>query len=100
MRMNKLTWSLSGVVLAGSLQWACAGDLTGKVTLKGTPPPPKTIEYDDTCSKLHPTVATTRHYVVGADSGLATVFVYISKGAEGQKFTPPTTVVELNQQGC
>jgi hypothetical protein len=100
MRMNKFTLSLSVVILAGSLQWACAGDLTGKVTLKGTPPPAKTIEYDDTCSKLHPTVLTTRHYVVGKDNGLANVFVYISKGLEGKKFTAPTDVVELNQVGC
>src|SRR5580658_5893321 len=98
--MSKYTLALSVLVLAGSLQWAAAGDLSGKVTLKGTPPPPKTIEYDDTCSKLHPTVLTTRHYVVGKDNGLANVFVYISKGMEGKKFTPPTDVVELNQVGC
>ena len=88
------------MVLAGSLQWAAAGDLSGKVTLKGTPPPAITIEYDDTCSKLKPTVPTTRHYVVGKDSGLANVFVYISKGLEGKTFTAPTNAVELNQVGC
>ena len=98
--MSKYTLALSVLVLAGSLQWASAGDVTGKVTLKGTPPPPKTIEYDDTCSKLHPTVLTTRHYVVGKDDGLANVFVYISKGLEGKKFTPSTQVVELDQIGC
>jgi len=76
------------LVLAGSLQLASAGDVTGKVTLKGTPPPPMTIGYDDTCSKLHPTVLTTRHYVVGKDNGLANVFVYISKGLEGKNFYP------------
>jgi plastocyanin len=98
--MNKYSLSLSVVVLAGSLQWAAAGDLSGKVTLKGTPPPAKTIEYDDTCSKLKPTVPTTRHYVVGKDNGLANVFVYISKGLEGKKFTAPTEVVQLDQIGC
>jgi len=98
--MKKLTWSLSVVVLAGSLQWASAGDITGKVTLKGTPPPETTIAYDDICSKLHPAVPTTRRWVVGKDSGLANVFVYISKGLEGKKFTAPTDVVELDQIGC
>jgi hypothetical protein len=98
--MKKIALSLTIIAITASHQIAVAGDVTGKVTLKGTPPPEKTIAYDDTCSKLHPTVATTRHYVVGADNGLANVFVYISKGVEGQKFTPPTTVVELNQQGC
>jgi hypothetical protein len=98
--MNKLTWSLSALVLAGSLQCVSAGDITGKVTLKGTPPAEVTIPYDDACSKLHPAIPTTRRYVVGKDSGLANVFVYISKGLEGKKFTVPTDVVELDQVGC
>jgi hypothetical protein len=98
--MKKLVLPLTILALTGSLQIAFAGDVTGKVTLKGTPPPEKTIAFDDTCSKLNPTVTTTRHYVVGKDNGLANVFVYISKGLEGKKFTPPTQAVELNQQGC
>jgi hypothetical protein len=98
--MKKFALSLTILSLTGSLQFAFAGDVTGKVTLKGTPPPEKTIEYDDTCSKLHPTVASTRHYVVGQDNGLADVFVYISKGLEGKKFTPSTQAAELNQEGC
>lgn len=84
----------------GSWQIAAAADVTGKVTLKGTPPPEKNIVFDDTCSALHPKVTTTRHYVVGKDNGLANVFVYVSKGLEGKKFTPPSTVVEINQEGC
>jgi hypothetical protein len=98
--MKKLTWSLSVMVLAGLLPWASAGDLTGKITLKGTPPTPLTIPYDDNCSKLNPTILTTRWYVVGKDNGLANVFVYISKGLEGKKFPIPTKVVELDQVGC
>jgi hypothetical protein len=98
--MKKIALAAFAVVLAGSLQLASAGDVSGKVTLKGTPPPERTIGYDDTCSKLHPTVMTTRHYVVGKDNGLANVFVYISKGLEGKKFSPSTQVVELNQVGC
>ncbi len=98
--MKKIALSLTILALTSSLQIAVAGDVTGKVTLKGTPPPEKTIAFDDTCSKLHPTITTTRHYVVGQDNGLANVFVYISKGLEGKKFTPPTTPAELNQEGC
>ncbi len=98
--MKNFALSLFVAVLAGSLQWAWAGDVAGKVTVKGTPPPEKTIAYDDTCSKLHPTVATTRHWVVGKDNGLANVFVYISKGLEGKTFTPPTNVVVFDQIGC
>jgi hypothetical protein len=98
--MKKIAFSLGILALTGSLQMVLAGDVTGKVTLKGTPPPEKTIAFDDTCSKLHPTVSTTRHYVVGADNGLANVFVYISKGLEGKTFTAPKDPVELNQEGC
>ena len=98
--MKRFVLSAMVVVLMGSWQIASAGDVTGKVTLKGTPPPEKPIAFDDTCSALHPTVTTTRHYVVGKDNGLANVFVYISKGLEGKKFTPPSKVVEIDQEGC
>lgn len=90
----------TAMALMFSWQGAYAADITGTVTLKGTPPPEKTIGYDDTCSALNPTVKTTRHYVVGADNGLADVFVYISKGLEGKKFTPPTQPATLTQVGC
>jgi len=98
--MKRFALLASVLVLAGSLQLASAGDVTGKITLKGTPPPPITIAYDDNCSKMHPTVLTTRHWVVGKDNGLGNVFVYISKGMEGKKFTASTEPVELNQVGC
>jgi hypothetical protein len=98
--MNKFALGLSVAAVVGMLNSAMAGDITGKVTLKGTPPPEKAIAFDDTCSALKPTVTTTRHYVVGSDSGLANVFVYISSGLEGKKFTPPTEAAELDQQGC
>jgi len=98
--MKRLTKFLSVAVLACSLQLASAGDITGKVTVKGTPPPEKTIAYDDTCSKLNPAIPTTRHWVVGKDDGLADVFIYITKGLEGKTFTPPSEPVELDQVGC
>jgi hypothetical protein len=98
--MNKFAWSLSVVVLASTLQMASAGDITGKITLKGTVPPELTIDYGDVCGKLSPTVPTTRHYEVGKENGLAGVFVYISKGLEGKTFPPTTQAVELNQVGC
>jgi hypothetical protein len=98
--MKKFALALSVVALGGVWSSAVAGDVTGKVTLKGTPPPEKTIAFDDTCSALKPTITTTRHYVVGADAGLANVFVYISSGLEGKTFTPSTEAAELDQHGC
>lgn len=100
--MKKLSASLTqalalGLVLtAGS---AFAGDITGKVTFKGTRPKEREIKFDQTCGAMHSTPATTRWYVVGPDGGLADVFVYISKGAEG-KGTTPSTPVTIDQKNC
>jgi len=96
--MKKLSALLASAVVltAGS---TFAGDITGKVTLKGTPPPEKEIKFDQTCGAMHNGKVTTRHYVVGADNGLGNVFVYISKGAEG-KGTAPTAPVTLDQHDC
>jgi len=102
--MKNLVLSLVAVVVMGSGQIASAGDITGKVTLKGTPPPEKAIDFGDQCSGLPKpadAASTTRHYVVGKDSGLANCFIYISKGLPPDKKYPvPSTPVEINQQGC
>jgi len=77
-----------------------AAEITGKVTLKGTPPPEKKIEFDATCGKLHDKDAFTRHYVVGADSGLANVFVYLKAGPAGKTYSPPAEAPLLDQVNC
>jgi plastocyanin len=101
--MKKLSASLvQALALATVLAAysASAGDISGKVTLKGTPPKEREIKFDPTCGAMHQGPATTRWYVVGADKGLADVFVYISKGAEGKKFEALTTPVTLDQNKC
>ena len=65
--------------LVGSFQIGSAADISGKVTLKGTPKPEVPIDLGPTCSKINPGKPTTRHYVVGKDGGLANVFVYVKK---------------------
>lgn len=54
-----------------------AGDLSGKITLQGTPRPEVVIDMsaDPYCAQQHPAPATTRHYVAAPDGGLADVFV-------------------------
>src|SRR4051812_29035476 len=96
---------LTGLMVAvalGSLQTVSAADLSGKVKLDGTPPPEKTIDFsgpnEGTCGKLHTGPVTTRHYVVGADKGLANVFVYVKEGA--QKAAPKGESPLLDQAGC
>ena len=98
--MKKRIAVLAGLVLAGCWQYATAADVTGKVTLKGTPPPETPITFTDECTPLHPTQTTTRRYVVGKENGLKDVFVYISKGCEGKTFPTPTTAVEIDQSKC
>ena len=94
--MKKSIIVLAAVALTSSLQLATAGDLTGKVTLKGTPPAERTIEMDATCGKMHPGPVTTRHYVVGKDGGLANVFVYIKDNKGGSAGPEPV----IDQVGC
>lgn len=77
------------------------GTISGKVTLKGTPPTEKPLPLDPNCGQLHPNVKpTTQFYVVGNDGGLADVFVYISKGMENRNFLPPEKALVLDQVGC
>jgi uncharacterized protein (DUF2141 family) len=93
---------LAVAALVVSLQSVSAADLTGKITLKGTPPPEKVIDMsaDAKCSAAHPQPITTRHYVVAADGGLANVFVYVKSGLEGKTFPASTDAPELDQSGC
>jgi len=76
-----------------------AGDVTGKITLKGTPPPEKPLPIDPTCGKARGDfglgAAQTRFYAV-KDGALADVFVYI-KGAKG---SAPATPTVIDQKGC
>ena len=66
-------------LVAGSAS-VLAGDVTGIVTLKGTPPAEKPIApiaADPNCGKAAKGPVNTRHYVVGAGGGLGNVFVYV-----------------------
>jgi len=78
-----------------------AGDITGKITLKGTPPPEKELPLDPNCGKLHPEgTPKTRFYVVGQGGELADVFVYIKDGLTGKAFPVPDKPGLLDQKGC
>ncbi len=89
---------LAAVALAGSLQISSAGEVSGKVTLKGTPPPEKPIPLDAACGKSHLEGIKTRHYVVGEGGALANVFVYIKEGAKASEATGEAPL--LDQVGC
>ena len=70
----------------------------GRAVLRGTQPPEKIITADATCGRLAVQPFTTRHYVVGADRGLANVFIYIKAGAPPTPASGPGPM--LDQVGC
>jgi hypothetical protein len=66
--------------LVAGVQAASAGDLTGTVTLSGTPPPAKVndaIAANAQCGALHSEPVKLEFYKVGADKGLGEVIVKI-----------------------
>ena len=70
--MKKLTKLIIITGVAATGQLASAADITGTITLKGTPPKEKEITpvmEDANCSKLHTTLPTTHFYVVGGSGG-------------------------------
>lgn len=87
------------MVAAGMVPAALGAELSGKITLKGTPPPELPIPLDANCTKVQPEKITTRHYLVGPDGGLANVFVWVKQGVTG-KFDPPAKEAVLDQRGC
>ena len=92
--------AIVGALFVASLTSATAGDITGVVKLKGTPPPEKPLPLDPACGKLWPNEKPkTRLYVVGADGGLADTFVYLKKAdAKAPGATLPPAL--LDQKGC
>lgn len=80
---------------------ATAGNITGMITLEGTPPAPESIRMnsDPNCAEVA-TNTETDYFVVGGDGGLGNVFVYVKEGLEGRTFPQATDTVVLNQEGC
>lgn len=102
MHMNT-TLKLAGALVAAALPLTAA-EVTGKVSLKGTPPAEKVIaavKADPNCGKANAAAEVkTRLYVVGADSGLANTLIYVKKGLEGKTFTPAADKPLIDQKGC
>jgi len=81
---------------------ALAGDITGKVTLKGTPPAEKEIgqiKDDANCGKLHTEAVKTRFFVVGANNGLGDTVVVL-KGITGKSAGASAAPLVVDQKGC
>jgi plastocyanin len=98
--MNRTTVILTLAVAV--LTVAQAGDITGTITLKGTPPAEKAItplKEDPTCGKFHSEMPTTRFYVVGPKGELADTVVYL-EGISGKSAGGSAPAVVIDQKGC
>lgn len=88
--------------LAASFQVASASDITGTVTLKGTPPPEKEItplENDAVCGKMYQGKVFTEFYKVGPNHGLGDVVVMLKNVKEKSDGASAKPAV-LDQKGC
>ena len=83
---------------------AAEGSITGTVKLSGTPPHMRGIDMskDPYCSKAHASdPAKMENVVVGKDSGLENVVLYISQGlSAADAAQKPSTMPVFDQKGC
>lgn len=91
------------IAMVGAAAPLFAGDFTGTVILKGTPPAEKEItplKSDPSCGKLVTETPKTTHYVVGAKGELANAVVIV-KGVPGAKSTGASAApVVIDQKAC
>ncbi len=91
---------VAGLLVAG--RSAPAADITGVITLNGTPPkeiPITPLMENPDCAKMHTSMPTTHFYVVGPNHELADVVVYL-KGISGKSTGASQPPVVLDQKGC
>lgn len=92
----------SGKDTASVSQRTSTGMITGKVTLKGTPPAESVNDLlvaDVSCGKFHTTPPTTHHWVVGAKGELANVVVML-RGMDGKSKGASAAPAVLDQKNC
>jgi hypothetical protein len=104
MRMNLRLLIMPALLAAvqATIQVASAADITGNITLNGTPPDEMInalIAGDVNCGKLHPEVVKTQFFVVGPNKELKDVVVYISN-IKGKSTGASAEPVVLDQKGC
>ena len=75
-----------------------ANEITGRVTLKGTPPLERTVDLksDAAMAAKHPKGLTTRRYEVNSGGGLRHVLVYIRGDFTNTTFDPPNSTPVLD----
>jgi plastocyanin len=99
MKANIGLWMAAVVAVATS---AGAGEIRGKITLKGSPPPNpvvKDLSADPNCSKLVKEAVQIPMHRVAPDGGLADVFVTLA-GITGKSTGASAKPAVLDQKGC
>jgi plastocyanin len=98
--------NISAVLAIGifaAWQAASAADITGVITLKGTPPAEKEItpmmDNPDCAAMYNGKMPTTHFYVVGPNGEFADVVVSL-KGVAGQSTGASAPAAVLDQKGC
>jgi hypothetical protein len=78
------------------------GEIVGRVTLHGRPPPERKIDLnnDSFCAQLHPEGLMTRTFVVSSNGGLANAIVFIQDPAVKTRFPAPTAPLEIHFTNC
>jgi plastocyanin len=102
MKLNQTFVAVAGFAVA--LQFATAGNITGKVTLSGTAPAEREItplKDDATCGKLISGTPTTKFFVVGPNKELADVIVVLKDDSlKGKSTGAAAATAVLDQKGC
>jgi plastocyanin len=95
---------LTALTFVAALQLAQAADVTGKITLKGTPPAERPIEplkNDQNCGKLVQGTPTTHFFVVGSDGALADVVVTLKGDSlKGKSTGAAAKPLLIDQAAC
>src|SRR4051812_47968520 len=88
------------IALAASLSSVRAGDISGTIMLKGTPPAEKPIDKsaDKNCG-ASAAPATTHHYIVGSKGELANAVIAL-KGMDGKSAGASAAPAILDQKTC
>lgn len=96
--MNAIIKLTRTLIVFGIVSSTYGGDITGRVTLKGTPPPERVVDLksDAILAAKHPKGLTTRHYQTSGDGGLHHVLVYVRGSFEGVTFEPPRATPVLD----
>ena len=102
----KSVLSILAVGFLAACQTASAADITGFITLKGTPPAEvdigaKMLEASPDCAAMYPPgkLPTTHFYVVGSKGEFADVVVSL-KGVTGKSTGAGASPAVLDQKGC